>query len=268
MTFEYRETPEDLQTRIDIHRKYGARDIDQWMLSLLRLQPGMRILDVGCGAGKQCRIFHEALGGRAEILGGDVSLELLEQARAVAAAMGGAFQVQELDFDRPFPFPTAQFDLLSCCFAIYYARDIPYTIGEMERVLRPGGQLFLSGPMPENKLLFYEIIRQATRTAIPPMPGSSRYGSEILQAVRRAFPRVDLHTFENPLAFRELDPFLAYTRASLSEDRKLWHDLFQSAGEFEQVMQSIRQVAAARLEKDGELVMTKVVGGIVAAKEG
>jgi ubiquinone/menaquinone biosynthesis C-methylase UbiE len=267
MNFEYRETPEDLQTRIDIHRKYGARDIDAWMLSLVRLQPGMRILDVGCGAGKQCRVFYEALAGRADIVGGDVSAELLEAARGVAAAMGGAFQVQELDFNRPFPFPQADFDLVSCCFAIYYAHDIPFTIGEMHRVLRGGGQLFLSGPMPDNKQVFYEIIREATHATIPPMPGSSRYGSEILTAVRQTFPRVELHIFENPLSFHELDPFLAYTRASLSEDRKLWQGLFQSAGEFDQVMQAIARVAAGRLAESGELVMTKVVGGIVAAKD-
>jgi ubiquinone/menaquinone biosynthesis C-methylase UbiE len=264
MQFEYRETPEDLQTRIDIHQKYGARDIDAWMLGLLKMHAGVRILDVGCGAGKQCRVFYEAAAGRADIVGGDVAPDLLDQARKVAQALGGAFRVQELDFNKPLPFPAAHFDLVSCCFAIYYARDIAFTIREMHRVLRGGGQLFLSGPMPDNKRVFYEIIREATQATIPPMPGSSRYSTEILTMVRQVFRRVDLHLFENPLSFRELEPFLAYTRASLSEDRKLWRGLFQSAGEFERVMQAIADVAGARLKESGELVMTKVVGGIVA----
>lgn len=266
MKFEYRETPEDLQTRIDIHQKYGSGDIDAWMLGLLKLEAGARILDVGCGAGKQCRVFYQALAGRADILGGDVSPDLLDQARSVAEALGGAFRVQELDFNKPLPFPTARFDLLSCCFAIYYAHEISFTIREMHRVLRDGGQLFLSGPMPDNKRVFYEIIREATHTTIPPMPGSSRYSTEILAMVRQVFPRVELHRFENPLSFREPEPFLAYARASLSEDRKLWKGLFQSAGEFEGVMQAITDVASARIRESGELVMTKVVGGIVAVK--
>jgi hypothetical protein len=40
MKIDYEETTEDLQKRIDIHEKYGARDIDEWMLELLKPQRG------------------------------------------------------------------------------------------------------------------------------------------------------------------------------------------------------------------------------------
>ncbi|MCI0893176.1 MAG: methyltransferase domain-containing protein, partial [Chloroflexi bacterium] len=81
MTIDYQETTKDLQTRIDIHQRYGSRDIDQWMLDLLKLERGMQILDVGCGSGKQLLAFHEYLQGEAQITGGDVNQELLDQAR-------------------------------------------------------------------------------------------------------------------------------------------------------------------------------------------
>ncbi len=64
MKFDYRETTEDLQTRIDIHKQFGSRDIDAWMLDTLKLEKGLRILDVGCGSGKQCVAFYNALGRR------------------------------------------------------------------------------------------------------------------------------------------------------------------------------------------------------------
>ena len=264
MKIDYRETSSDLLKRIDIHRQYGGRDIDAWMLEVLKLQPGSRILDVGCGAGKQCFVFWDHLQGKADITGGDVSEELLATARTANARTGNAVRFTELDFNRRFPFDDACFDLLSCCFAIYYAESAPFTIGEMRRVLKPGGRLFTTGPMPENKRLFYDIIREATGRPIPPMPGSSRYASEILEEIRRRFSRVDVQVFENPLTFESVEPFLAYTRASLSEDRRLWTSLFQGKDEFEQVMAKIAATSAARLQRDGKLVMTKVVGSFIA----
>ena len=183
MEFEYRETTEDLQTRIDIHQQYGSRDIDAWMLNLLSLQPGCKILDVGCGSGKQCLAFHKHFRGKVEITGGDLNAELLAEARRRSQSVGGAIDIIELDFNRPFQLPEAGFDLVSCCFAIYYAADVQFTVGQMHRVLKPGGRLFTTGPMPQNKALFYEVIRQATDKPIPPMPGSSRYDFEIRQAI-------------------------------------------------------------------------------------
>ncbi len=263
---DYRETPDDLMKRIDIHTQYGTRDIDAWMLELLDPQPGMEILDVGCGAGKQCFLYHDYTQGKARITGGDVNLELLDKAKSENARRGDPIAFLPLNFNEPFPFEDNRFDLESCCFAIYYAEDIPATIREMHRVLKPGGRLFTSGPMPENKQLFYDIIKEATGQEIPPMPGSSRYSTEILDAMKAVFSAVQVHIFENPLVFPTAEPFLEYTRASLSEDRKLWRGLFSDAAGFEEVMQAITEVAEKRLARDGKLVMTKVVGGFIGIK--
>jgi hypothetical protein len=120
--------------------------------------------------------------------------------------------------------------------------------------------------MPNNKQLFYDIIKEATQKPIPPMPGSSRYASEIYSTIQRQFSKVELFIFENPLTFETVEPFLEYTRASLSEDRRLWKGLFEGKDDFQRVMDQIAQVASRRLEQEGKLVMTKVVGGILATK--
>ena len=229
MKINYQETTSDLKTRIDIHNKYGGRDIDEWMLETLSLKPGMKILDVGCGAGKQCFSYYNALKGNADITGGDVNQELLDQARKENENIDNKVKFMELNFNERFPFED-------------------------------------NGPMPENKQLFYDIIKEATGKPIPPMPGSSRYASQILTAVKETFAETDLKIFENPLTFESAKPFIDYTRASLNEDRKIWNSLFQGKDEFEAMMSGITQAANRRQEKDGKLVMTKVVGGILATK--
>ena len=266
MKISYQETSNDLLTRINIHDAYGARDIDKWMLDVLPLEQGMSILDVGCGAGKQCFSFLAHLSGKAHITGTDVSEALLAKAQEENRMLGNRVTFKRMDFNRAFTFANDEFDLASCSFAIYYAEDIPFTINEMHRVIKPNGQLFTTGPMPENKQMFYEIIKEATGKDIPPMPGSSRYASEILESINAKFSKVEIHIFENPLTFPEVDPFIAYTRASLSEDRLLWNTFFQTKTDFEAIMKEITQVAIKWFERDGSLVMTKVVGGFLATK--
>ncbi len=266
MQINYKETTKDLLARIDIHEKYGARNIDQWTTETLQPKPGMKILDVGCGAGKQCFFYSDFTGHKADITGGDFSNELLDKARARNAERGDQCKFMFLDFNKRFEFPDNTFDLLSSAFAIYYASNLDFTFGEAQRVLKPGGRLFVTGPLPENKKMFYDIIKEATNKPIPPMPGSSRFKGDIYKTIEGKFSKTELLTFENPLTFPEVAPFIDYVRASLSEDRKLWTAMFNNHDEYEALIGEIEKVATRWFKRDGKLVMTKVVGGILATK--
>jgi ubiquinone/menaquinone biosynthesis C-methylase UbiE len=266
MEINYQETSKDLLTRIDIHEKYGSANIDAWTNDLLDPHAGMTILDVGCGAGKLCFLFDDYTKGGAKITGGDFSEELLGKAREKNARLGTKIDFQFLDFNKPFSFADNTFDLCTSAFAIYYASNLDFTFGEAHRVLKPGGRLFVSGPLPENKRMFYDIIVEATGASIPPMPGSSRFKGDIFNTIDRIFAKTELHTFENHLTFPDVAPFIEYVRASLSEDRKLWTSMFNGKDEYEALIGKIESVAKKWFDRDGKLVMTKVVGGILATK--
>ena len=109
-------------------------------------------------------------------------------------------------------------------------------------------------------------IKEATGQTIPPMPGSSRFKGPIFQTIEGIFSKTELLTFENPLTFPEVKPFIDYVRASLSEDRKLWTSMFNGKDEYEALIGKIEAVATSWFDRDGKLVMTKVVGGILATK--
>ena len=266
MEINYQETSKDLLTRIDIHEKYGSANIDEWTNDLLKPQPGMNILDVGCGAGKLCFLFDRYTNGGAHITGGDFSDELLARAREKNSQLGAHCEFRFLDFNKPFEFPDDTFDLCTSAFAIYYASDLNFTFSEAHRVLKQGGRLFVSGPLPENKQMFYDIIREATDAPIPPMPGSSRFKGDIFSTIDRIFAHTELHKFENHLTFPAVEPFIEYVRASLSEDRRLWTSMFNGKDEYEALIGRIQGVAQRWFDRDGKLVMTKVVGGILATK--
>jgi hypothetical protein len=132
--------------------------------------------------------------------------------------------------------------------------------------MKPGAKLFISGPAPKNKRLFHDIICEATGINLPLMPVNERYHLDVLSYLKSKFSKSEVHIFENPLIFKTVEPFMEYTYASLSRDRKLWNAFFQSKSELENAMQKINNVAARRLQQDGELVMTKVVYGFLATK--
>ena len=98
------------------------------------------------------------------------------------------------------------------------------------------------------------------------MPGSSRFKGDIFNTISKIFAKTELHTFENHLTFPEVAPFIEYVRASLSEDRKLWTSMFNNHTEYEALIVDIEKVATRWFKRDGKLVMTKVVGGILATK--
>jgi len=266
MKIDYQEPSKDLLMRIDIHEKYGSANIDVWTNELLNPQAGMDILDVGCGAGKLCFLFNDYVRGGAKIIGGDFSNELLDKAREKNKQLGANIDFQFLDFNEKFKFDDNTFDLCTSAFAIYYASDLDFTFGEAHRVLKPGGRLFVSGPLPENKQMFYDIIKEATSQPIPPMPGSSRFKGDIFNTISRIFAKTELHKFENHLTFPEVAPFIDYVRASLGEDRRLWTSMFNGKDEYEALVGKIEEVAKRWFDRDGKLVMTKVVGGILATK--
>ena len=268
MQINYQEPAADLQKRIEIHEKYGTRNIDDWNIEVLNPQEGYSILDVGCGAGKQCFLFDAHTQGKADIWGGDFSEELLGKANERLEKSGAKnIHFQFLDFNKKFEFEDGKFDLVTSSFAIYYASDLKFTFSEAYRVLKPGGRLFVTGPLPENKKMFYDIIKEATNKGIPPMPGSSRFKGEILNTIDSIFDGTELLAWENPLVFPEVAPFMEYVHASLNEDRKLWTDLFNSPEEYKSLIASIQKVAEKWHARDGKLVMTKVIGGILAKKK-
>jgi len=108
----------------------------QVFLSLAK--PGGRLLEVGCGAGLQTRTLAE----RWETVGLDLSPRALAAARQTVPrarwACGAA--------DSGLPFAAASFQAIYCCEVIEHLLDVRQALGEMHRVLAPGGLLFLSTP--------------------------------------------------------------------------------------------------------------------------
>lgn len=97
--------------------------------------PGDRVLDVGCGTGA----FLEALSRRfpeVELTGVDLSPEMLAVAER---RLGGSAELKQGRVEN-LPFADAEFDVVVSTSVLHYVRHPDAALGEMKRVLEPGGR--------------------------------------------------------------------------------------------------------------------------------
>jgi SAM-dependent methyltransferase len=107
--------------------------LDPAMLRVCGEVRGRRVLDVGCGEGRFCRMLAER---GAETVGLDPTEGLLRVARE--RQPGGNFVQGMAEF---LPFTAAEFDLVVSFVTLVDIEDYQAAIQEMARVLRPGGVL-------------------------------------------------------------------------------------------------------------------------------
>lgn len=146
---------DDIAPRYDLMNRLmtGGRDV-AWrrlVVDEAHLPPGGRLLDIATGTGD---IALEALrrDGQSRAVGADFSLEMMLRGRGKP----GADQLRWLGADTlALPFPDETFDAVTSGFMLRNVVDVPRSLSEQRRVVKPGGRvvcLEISRP-PRNSLL-------------------------------------------------------------------------------------------------------------------
>ncbi len=202
-----------LTTRQETHRLYGERrpGFLAWATDLMDIQPGMTVVDVGCGRG----IYHLHFKQRgANIIGVDRSTGMAREAAAGCLPVVGDAQA--------LPLRDAFCERAVCNHVLYHVPNQGLAMQELRRIVRPGGRVVIATNGAHNNERMSEVARLAASDLGRPgaLTRTSPFRLEDLDRVRETFPNARVEIFHNAFRFPDAEPALAYWR-SMRDDPEL-----------------------------------------------
>jgi ubiquinone/menaquinone biosynthesis C-methylase UbiE len=124
---------------IPVHTYFGER-----LVAAAGVGEGDHVLDVATGQGACLIPAAGAAGATGSVVGIDLSREMLEVLNRSITASGLDHLRTEVMDAEALRFDDHSFDVVTCAFAVFFFPDRPRALGEMVRVLKPGGRVALS----------------------------------------------------------------------------------------------------------------------------
>jgi SAM-dependent methyltransferase len=165
-------------------------------LERLAIWPGIKMLDVACGAGQ---IALPAARAGANVTGIDLASKLVAQARDRARAEGLQIRFEQGDAE-DLPYEHGSFDLVVSLIGAMFAPRPERVAAELTRVCKPGGRIVMANWTPEG---FVGQMFKTIGKHVPPPPlmapppkwgdeatvrGRFRDGVAELSLARRMYP--------------------------------------------------------------------------------
>ena len=198
------------------------------------VRAGQSVLDVACGTGV-VSVTAARLGARVTSL--DLTPKLLERARENARLAGVDISWNEGDVEK-LPFDEASFDVVLSQFGHIFAPQPDVAIGEMLRVLKPGGTIAFSTWPPE---LFVGRMMALSMKYLPPPPHAavppSMWGEPNVVRQRLGSAVKDIHFDRERMTIPALSP--AHHRAGAEK----------SAGAVVRLVAALQDTDPAKLEQ-------------------
>jgi ubiquinone/menaquinone biosynthesis C-methylase UbiE len=178
------------------------------ILEQVELSPGDRVLDIACGTGIVARVARERLGGNGDVVGIDVSADMIAVARAAEPQIdwreGNAGSLPLRNGE--------QFSVVVCQQGLQFFADKPAAVNQMRRALGKGGRLAIATWCSDDEIPFFRDLRRVAERhlgAIVDQRHSLGDASRVEALLRDAgFHQVRLASLSRKIRFPDGAPFV------------------------------------------------------------
>jgi SAM-dependent methyltransferase len=110
------------------------------LVDLLDIQPGARVVETGCGTGRDSRFIVDRIGRDGSLYALDISVAMLEKTRERLRGVSAPVELVHANAAH-LPFADGVFDAAFHFGGINTFGDVPRALAEMSRVVRAGGKV-------------------------------------------------------------------------------------------------------------------------------
>ena len=242
-------TSANLSARIEIHQRFStnAYGLQRWIFDRLQLAPGMRVLEVACGAGSLWRENLDRLPDSLGLVLSDFSIGMVETTRAILPdASFVACAMPDL------PFASGAFDLVIANHMLYHVEERQRGLHDIRRVLRKDGRLFSTTNGLEHLRELKTLMRDF---GIEGGDISSTFTLENAEEqLRGAFDVIERDEYIDELRVTDAEVVLRYI-ASMNA---------KAATVVEARANEMREIVERRIADDGAFYVMKSTGSFVA----
>lgn len=211
------------------------------LIDMAGIRPGMRILDIACGAGSQSLQAAKRVGPRGEVVASDISAAMLEQVRQNATRAGlENIETLECAADE-LPKTLPPFDAAICRMGLMLFLSPPKALEAVLHLLKPGARFaalvfttpsdnpFLAQPMAI-------LLRHAAKPAPPPgSPGIFALGAS-----------GHLKNLMKDNRLTDVETKIVRTRLVLPSARDALHLMQEAAGAYRAVVANLDSEAKSK----------------------
>lgn len=203
----------NISARINLHSLYSQNSQGwfPWIYEQCQIEPGMKILEIGCGDGTLWKENLSQIPEQVHITLSDISEGMLRDARREIGPKDTRFSFTSFDCHN-IPYPDSSLDLVIANHVLFYCDNIQLVCREVHRVLKPDGKFLCSAYSRHHMEEVTQLVQGFDkRIFLSADKLFDKFGRENGRDLLNPFySRIEWQLYEDSLLIPEPEPLISY----------------------------------------------------------